>query len=153
MTFFLYCIGLHASPSGIPSQTEGLADFLNFFWHKTGWILWEDLSEVLGVGLFEKKSPILDFLQGNFCHFNLSKLTQFWLKNCQNCLVKSQEIDIFSKSPHSPNFWLVFPYQLTNFGTEKVEWVSQTIFCLGIPNGEVCLLFYWFKAWPYWLQV
>ena len=42
----------HGSPLGIPGQKEWPAHSLNFVQPKIGQIIWEDMSEVLGVGSF-----------------------------------------------------------------------------------------------------
>ena len=45
---------LHASPLGIPRQKKCPPNFFNIFYHKIGQIIWEHMSEVLGVGAFRE---------------------------------------------------------------------------------------------------
>ena len=42
----------HTSPLGIPRQKKWPAHFFNIFHQKIGQIIWEHMSEVLGVGAF-----------------------------------------------------------------------------------------------------
>ena len=47
-----FTLMLHASPLGIPRQKKCPPHFFNIFYQKIGQIIWEHMSEVLGVGAF-----------------------------------------------------------------------------------------------------
>ena len=68
----------HTSPLGIPSQKEWPVHFLNLFLPKIGQIVYEDMSEVLGVGSFWENSHFLTFYNAIFVIFSQNKV-----KKCQ----------------------------------------------------------------------